>query len=525
MKHRPILIPMILLFLSSRFMALSVYASQTEETPASAWQVSWPDGLVVEAGENIGYQTIAANLLPEPMDGYYPGGLTIETGGQIIVKAGGSLTIGKISVGGPESSPILRGVLREDGLIRVEAGGRLVLNDVTLEMEGSGLTIVQEDGAIVETHDMDLTENIRWGVPVVDNTFWQPESLWLKSGTPLTAEVLPGQKLMSLIDQGVPQQTILTIRWTIPDHMPADEVTLTGTYLNENGDPLLSVRPLTLTVHWYTPESIQITKTDWYGSTTPLARLYVNHLPEHTDLWAEYSEDEGVSWTRMEIYDIDRADLCCTIAPPDSTPRLYRLAAEYSDGTRHWISDSVLLPKAETDPNDSSGNRGGSIDPAPPDRDPVPPESSAGIGTPGDTTPEPSGSASEPSGTAPEPSDNTSEPSGTVSEPSGSASEPTDIPAPVYHPEKPDSASLSEVLYTTEDEDSSPAETHAAITLAQKAPIQISSPSEIPSTPEPLPIALQAVLGAAGLTGCTLAGIAITRILSLRKRNTTDRLR
>lgn len=52
----------------------------------------------------MAYQTIGAGLLPEPMDGYYPGNLIIEVGEQIVVKAGGSLTIGKVAAGGPEAS-------------------------------------------------------------------------------------------------------------------------------------------------------------------------------------------------------------------------------------------------------------------------------------------------------------------------------------------------------------------------------------------------------------------------------------
>lgn len=526
MKHRHIVIPMIMLLLLSRFASLPAYAAQTSETQTSGWQVSLPDGLVVRSGENIGYQTVSADLLPEPMDCYYPGGLTIETGGQIIVKAGGRLTIGKISVGGTEPGPVLRGSLREDGLIRVEAGGHLILNGVTLETEGSGLAIVQEDGAVVETHDMELTGIVRWGAPIVDNAYTQMEDLWLESGTSLTADLLPGQKLISLVDRGVPQQTRLSICWMIPDHVPTDEVTLTGAYLNENGDPLLSVRPLTLTVHWYAPENIAITNTSWYGSTAPLARLFVNTLPEDSNLWAEYSEDEGASWTRMEIYDIDKTILCCTLAPPDCTPRLYRLAAECSDGTRRLVSDSVLLPK--TDPSDSSGNRGGSIDPAPPDRQPVPPTDSAEAGTPADTTPEPAGTTTQPAETTtqPAPTDTAAETHVTTaapqdaasgSAPTGTAAETSVIPAHEYHSKKPDSAPMSEVVYMPEHKDSAQAETHAANVAIGETPVQISAPSEMPSPPEPLPIALQAVLGLAGLFGCAAAGIGITRILSLRK--------
>lgn len=484
------------------------------------WLVSLPDGLVVEAGECVDYQTISASLSSQPIGGYYPGELTIETGGQIVVKAGGSLSIGKFAIYGPESSPVLRGTLREDGLIRVEAGGRLTLNGVTLEMEGHGLAIVQEDGGMVDIYDTDLTGIVQWGAPVVDNTYKQLKDIWLETGTLLTEDLLPTENRVWLTEAGVERLVMLPIRWTFPKETADDEITLTGVYLDANGEVLLSAAPLTLTVHWYTPETIMITDTAWFGSKISSVRLYVNLLPEDAEIWPEYSEDEGASWTRLDTYDIDAAELCCIIVPPDSTPRLYRLAAENWDGTRHWVSDSVLLPESDTESEDQGGNRGGSTTPAPPDREPTPPEDSADANAPDDSTPAPD------------------------DDPAFEYRRPDPVPAPIpvvgasYDPQSP--------AQNAAPEDAVPAE--SALALAERTggqrqaapetgtshtecpaePTETDGPSpeiqtqagastESPALSDWLSSAMQCALGVGGFAGCAFAGIMIARILSKKK--------
>lgn len=531
---------------------------QTEEVPepqepekpetVSSWQVSLPGGLVVEAGACVDYLTVAAGLLPEPAGGYYPGGLTIETDGQIVVRAGGSLTIGKFAIGSAEPSPVLRGTLREDGLIRVEAGGRLTLNGVTLETAGEGGCVLwQEDGGLVELHDTDLAGSVRWGAPVVDNTYGSLRDLWLEAGTPLTEDILPAEKREWLMDEGVSRQVTLPVRWTIPEGESAGEVTLTGVYLDENGGPLLSVQPLTLTVHWYTPETIVITDTVWIGDKSPTVQMYVNLLPEDAGVWAEYSEDDGASWTRLELLDCDAGALCCIISPPDNTPRLYRLAAESRDGTRHWVSDSVLLPEEDTE--DQGGNRGGSIDPLPPEREPDPPDD--GTASEPDDDPAPSrgsGAARDPvrpHGSS-EPSSPPEPEAPAVTEP-----DPQEEPQPLEAepPESPDaetgpedgpqeSSAAGTKPEGPSDVEPAPVFTETAEEQGEAPPAPESSPAEIPSgraesdapdpaPPEraeddpagsPAPPALQAALGAAALAGCALAGIGIARLLSVRKK-------
>lgn len=534
---------------------------QTEEVPepqepekpetVSSWQVSLPGGLVVEAGACVDYLTVAAGLLPEPAGGYYPGGLTIETDGQIVVRAGGSLTIGKFAIGSAEPSPVLRGTLREDGLIRVEAGGRLTLNGVTLETAGEGGCVLwQEDGGLVELHDTDLAGSVRWGAPVVDNTYGALRDLWLEAGTPLTEDILPAEKREWLMDEGVSHQVTLPVRWTIPEGESAGEVTLTGVYLDENGEPLISAQPLTLTVHWYTPETIVITDTVWIGDKSSTVQMYVNLLPEDARVWAECSEDDGASWTQLELLDCDAGALCCVISPPDNTPRLYRLAAESWDGTRHWVSDSVLLPEEDTE--DQGGNRGGSIDPLPPEREPEAPDDGTASGQEDEPTPSHgSGATRDP---VHRPSDS-SEPSAPP-EPEAPAimePEPQEEPQP-SEAEIPggsneengtleSSSAEAEGIFAAEAEKIStvepapaPAENAQGEGEATPAPelpskelsagpSESDAPEQATDTPagspapsQRLPAALQAALGAAAFAGCALAGIGIARLLSVRKK-------
>ena len=502
------------------------------------WLVSLPDGLVVEAGENLAYQTIGAGLLPEPMDGYYPGNLIIEVGEQIVVKAGGSLTIGKVAAGGPEASPVLRGALREDGLIRVEAGGKLSLNGVTLEATGeNGYVLWQEDGGLVETYDTDLSGIAQWGAPVVNNTYTWEKDIWLEAGTPLTEDLLPKEKKIWLVKEGVSRYVLLPVRWELPEEMTDDEITLTGVYLDENGEAFLSVMPLTLTIHWYTPETIEITDTAWFGNKSPSAQLYVAALPENAEIWAEYSEDEGDSWTRLETYSIDEEVLCCAIIPTDSTPRLYRMAAESYDGTRRWVSNSVLLPKGDTNLDDSGGNRGGNTNPVPPDRKPTPPEDSAHVNAPDDTAPEPDDVPVFEYRPTPDPistpeTDPESEPDSNPTpapSPNAGASDYLQSPVPNAEPDTPPMEPTPVLAETTGKQgqaspDTSTSQTEPPAEPSEtdrpnpKAPTQArTAPVESPSPPEPRPTAIQVALAMAGLAGCALAGILIARILSKKK--------
>lgn len=533
-------------------------APQEPEKTDAPWRVSLPDGLVVESGETINYLSVTAGIVPQPINGCYPGGLVIEAGGQIVVKAGGSLSIGKLAIGSAEPSPVLRGALQSGGLIRVEAGGRLHLNEAALETTGEGFAIVQEDGGVVENYGTDLTGLVQWGAPIVDNLSEPVDDLWLETGTPLTEDVLPKEQKTVLITEGRPQNVTLPVRWELPAPVTGDQVTLTGAYLDETGAELRSVLPLTVTVHWYTPETIVITKASWQGLNVPSIWLYVTLLPEDAEIWAEYSEDGGASWTWLEIPDVDRETLSCWIIPPDSTPRLYRITAESYDGTRHWVSDSVLLPKDGDSAYDSGGNRGGSTDPAPPDREPTPPQDDGASEDAGPDTDEDSSSGRRPN-RGPRPSrkpsaDPVDEPvteshpvfrpgdsaplffptldapavtgSEAQTEPLPPEQETVEPPAPAEAPATvsaaepssvPDGSALEQEPGLDAAAPSSPEPTGEDESPRSETPAQADAPAQTPASPAPLPAAMQAALAAAGLGGCALAGIGLSRLLQKRK--------
>ena len=71
------------------------------------------DTQIIGDGETLSYTTVsssyAGSIVPE---GYYPGELTVELTGEIVVEAGGKLDIGTLSVGGTEASPVLTGTGR-----------------------------------------------------------------------------------------------------------------------------------------------------------------------------------------------------------------------------------------------------------------------------------------------------------------------------------------------------------------------------------------------------------------------------
>ena len=71
------------------------------------------DSMTIGEGECIEYTTIssefAGNQLPE---GMYPGNLTVQISGQIVVENGGFLSIGTLSIGSDsEASPVISGTL------------------------------------------------------------------------------------------------------------------------------------------------------------------------------------------------------------------------------------------------------------------------------------------------------------------------------------------------------------------------------------------------------------------------------
>ena len=110
-----------------------------------SWTVSL-ESRVIGEGEHVALQTISSAFAGRPgAEAYYPGELTVELEGPIVVESGGSLTIGTLSIGSDQqASPVLSGTLGGEPLIVVKAGGSLSLCDVTLALAGEGFLVRQE---------------------------------------------------------------------------------------------------------------------------------------------------------------------------------------------------------------------------------------------------------------------------------------------------------------------------------------------------------------------------------------------
>lgn len=338
------------------------------------------EGRTIGEGETLSYETVAPELAGNPFAAdYYPGELTVELAGQIVIEQGGCFAIGTLSSGNDkEASPVLRGSLAPGGLIVVRSGGSLILKNVTLDMEGEGLLIVQEPGGSVELSDMEPAPGlVAWAAPMVDNTHQQPNDLWLEEGTALTAAALPGTLDTYLQYQGNQQWKSLALQWDMDGcgGQRSGEYTLSGTFLDENGAALASVRPLTLTVHWYQPGRLVITDTVWMGDAAASAKLELKELPEEaTEVWGEVSTDGGESWQRWEGFELRQSEavVAGVFALPDSTPRQFRVRAANQRQHLYWVSDAVLLPKESEKPSDQGGNRGGNTAVIRPSRTPKP---------------------------------------------------------------------------------------------------------------------------------------------------------
>lgn len=82
--------------------------------------------VTIGEGESVEFTTVAPSFadLPNLPDSFYPGELTVEIEGPIVVESGGTLFIGTNAIGGmQEASPVIKGTLSEEPLIVVKAGG------------------------------------------------------------------------------------------------------------------------------------------------------------------------------------------------------------------------------------------------------------------------------------------------------------------------------------------------------------------------------------------------------------------
>ena len=335
----------------------------------------------IGAEQVVSYTTVSERFADTPgivEQGYYPGELTVTITGPIVVESGGLFSVGTLAIGGSEASPVIAGDCPEGGLIIVKAGGQLVLTDVVTETTGSGPLIVQEPGGSVLLNAMTVENGlIQWSEPLVKNLDKSPEDVWLEKGTPLTEALLPQSLKVYLESQGKETNTELALSWDLSgyDGRTDGELTLTGSFLSASGQPLLSMKPLTLTVHWYSPSTLMVSKAQWKGDQAPLMQLTVENLPEDVDVWGEVSTDEGVTWTRWDDPDMffltpaEPEGTACNFALPDNTPRWFRVVAEDPWEHQYWCSESFYL--SPEDAEDPGGNRGGSVSILPPIRVPA----------------------------------------------------------------------------------------------------------------------------------------------------------
>lgn len=495
------------------------------------------DAQTVGEGEVLSYETVAGSLAGNPYAGdYYPGELTVDLAGPLVIERGGSLTIGTLSVGNPkERGPVIRGTLAPSGLIVVKAGGRLVLKTAALELTGEGLFLVQEPGGSVELADTAVDEGLaRWAPPMVDNTYQRPMTLWLEEGTALTKELLPQSLTMPMQSHGETESAEVALDWDLADYdgRTQGEWSVTGRFWNEAGETLTSVRPLELSVHWVAPETLVITNAVWMGGSAATAKLELKELPrEATEAWGEVSTDAGKSWDRWERFELRRGEgvTAGVFSLSDASPRQFRLRATNGDGSLRWTSNAFLLPKGST--SNQGGNRGGGTAVVRPSREPASPvpEPTAmvaptaplkpTIGPTAQPTAEPAVAPTptteptvppvpEPSA-EPEPTPTpTVEPSiGPTSTPvAPSRAKPTPIPTPVSQ------------LSPTVEPTATPVPTVKP--ASTPAPSAESAPATEPTllpTPSPtpgerrLPAAVQALLVTGGLGVCVSLGILFTR--------------
>lgn len=520
----------------------------TDETPAeedepatdgnSVYTVTL-DTQIISVGNDLFYQTVSPALAGNPFAAaYYPGELVVEITGQLVIEEGGSLTIGTMSVESvDEASPVIRGELRQDGLIVVKAGGSLTLTTAVFDLSGEGLLIVQEPGGSVTLTDTSLDDSlIQWATPMVNNTR-QPSDLWLEEGTPLTDDLLPEQLKTWLQSRGTEQWVDIPLQWDLTNYngQASGELLLTGHFLDESGDILTSSRPLELTVHWYRPDQIVVTDAVWMGETAASAKLQVEQLPEMaTEVWGEVSTDEGETWTRWEDFHIRENDdeVACVFYLQDDTPRYFRIRASNTRMHLYWSSDSFLLP--EEDGDDGGGNRGGSITPTSPAREPEA----------ADPQPTP---APEPEPIIPEP-DPTPEPEPETPEPDPAPELSSDLPeTPPDEKDAVDETEPSKLPAVTPDQPKQDTSVNTPVPDVQLSPepsLETGSDTEVTPPPDTSPTSLipdetsipldaaqdqsekdsgltplsQAVLAVTGVGASAAAGIAVTRKGIFRKK-------
>lgn len=504
-----------------------------EEAPQAASYEVHLEACRIGAEELYSYTTISpAYAGSSSMEGYYPGKLTVSVEGQIVIEAGGELSIGTLSLGGPEESPVLSGT----GQIIVKAGGSLRLTDVVFADDVEGPMIVQEPGGSVVLQWTEEADGmVQWSSPLVNNRYDSPDDLWLEAGTVLTSDMLPTTMETDLQYQGTEEWQSVALSWDLSEYNGQTDGTwkISGVFLDESGQTMQSVRPLEMTVHWYIPEALVVTSAVWKGENVPTAQLVVQNLPEFADVWGEVSEDDGETWTIWKdaesfflVAHEPEGDACIFVLP-DETPRLFRIVAEDPIEHTYWRSEAFSLYPEEQE--DSGGNRGGSITPVTPSREPtlVLPEIEI---TPEETPPAPTIEEDTPAApessiptedkqpveankqTEPQPAETetapleTEEATAPTEEPAGTAETPAQEPN--QSEASADPLPVSEPAVASSP-DTDPAE-----------PAEVEQPEQ-PEQPEQhtaLPIAAQVLLVAAGAAACAVIALAVAGVGPFRRK-------
>lgn len=112
---------------------------------------------------------------------------------------------------------------------------------------------------------------VSWSGALVYNPEETVDDLWLEAGTVLTADLLPQTQTVNVQLEGRETEETLPISWDLRtyDGQTDGTLTLSGTFLDENQAPLNSFVPLTITVRWYHPEELAVTKAIWDGKNAP----------------------------------------------------------------------------------------------------------------------------------------------------------------------------------------------------------------------------------------------------------------
>ena len=309
---------------------------------------------------------------PIPPD-MYPGRLTIEITEPIFIPSGVSLDIGTLSIGGNEERPVIKGQFSDTPLITLAEGASLTLRCVDFDISGNGMFLKQEDGVSFDCIDTTIPEEwLEDSTPIVNHQNQAPDDIWLLEGTILESGMLPTSLYTYVQQNGTETLQEIAIQWDLQpyDGRTTGEITLSGTFLDENGNVLASLLPLEITIHWYQPDNLSVQEVTWKGNDLSLVQFTLPYLPETVcEIWGEVSEDNQKTWVSvpLELQQNDKYGIVCAFQAPSGTAYDCRLAAIDIYGKRLY-SESV---RRTEDGDDTGGNRGGATTPNTPDREPI----------------------------------------------------------------------------------------------------------------------------------------------------------